>query len=642
ATDPLYKSIPFVLGLDEQGGAFGLLLDSTWRSSFDFGVGERDVLAIGAEGGAADYYVIVADTPREVVAAYGALTGPAPLPPRWALGFQQSRYSYATEQEVRAVARRLRRDRIPADVIYLDIDYQDRNRPFTVSHAAFPDLGRLVAELAALDLGMVLITDLHIARVEDEPYPPYRSGMAADVFLHTPEGAPLVAPVWPGPALFPDFSRAPVRDWWGELYRGFVALGVAGFWNDMNEPAVFETPTKTLPLDTVHRIEEPGFAPRSATHAEMHNVYGLLNARATYEGLLRLAPARRPFVLTRASFAGGQRYGATWTGDNVSSWGHLALASAQLASLGLSGVGLAGADVGGFAGSGPAPELLTRWYEVAAFQPFFRAHSGKGRPGAEPWSDGPRHEAIRRRYIAERYRLLPYLYALADEYARTGLPLLRPVFLEYPQVLARGDRLGGTESQFLLGPDLLVAPAPEGESPRPYAIALPGPGWYDYWSGRRLAAATVTETPTLERLPVFVRPGAILVRQPPVASTRQRPSGALAIDVYPGPDCRGTLYDDDGASFAFRDGAYLRRALACAATPAGLTVELGARSGGYAPWWRQVELTVHGLLAAPRAVRLDAQPVAASYDAARGVLRLRLAEAAPARRLVIEAAPAAR
>ena len=221
-----------------------------------------------------------------------------------------------------------------------------------------------------------------------------------------PDGSTYVAPVWPGPSVFPDFTRAETRAWWGGLYKDFVADGISGFWNDMNEPAIFETPTKTMPLDVVHRIDEPGFSKRNASHAEIHNLYGMENTRATYEGLQQLAPDERPFVLTRASYAGGQRYAATWTGDNTASWNHLRLSVPMLLNLGLSGFAYSGADVGGFEGS-PNADLLTRWLEVAAFTPFYRNHTNNGSLHREPWVDGPAQEAIRRHYIEERYRLLP-------------------------------------------------------------------------------------------------------------------------------------------------------------------------------------------------------------------------------------------
>lgn len=631
STDPLYKAIPFVLGVVESGRSFGLFFDTTWRSYFDFGKTERDTLRFGAAGGAVDYYVMAAASPKGVVQAYAYLTGTAPLTPLWALGFQQSRYSYETETQARAIAEHLRADRIPADVIYLDIDYQDRNRPFTVSSTAFPDLPRFIADLKAMDFRVVLITDLHIAQAPDQNYRPYDSGHAEDVFLKRPDGSPYVAEVWPGKSVFPDFSRSRVRDWWGDLYADFLRAGAAGFWNDMNEPAIFDVRDKTMPLDTVHRIEEPGFATRNASHAEMHNVYGMLNSRATFAGLLRLRPDQRPFVLTRATYAGGQRFAATWTGDNTSSWNHLRLSIAMLNNLGLSGFGYAGDDIGGFEGMGPSPDLLTRWIEIGAFNPIFRDHAAKGKPPQEPWVGGADHEAIRRRYIEERYRLLPYLYALAEENSRTGVPLMRPVFLEFPGQLAQAGLLGGTADEFMLGSDLLVAPAPVGESPAPYPVTVPGSGWYDYWSGLRIDASRWSETPRLDRLPVFVRPGAILPRQPLVQSTSQTPAGPLQLSVYPGADCRGQLYLDDGVSFAYRSGVYLRQGVHCRVEPRAIIVEFDAREGRYPPWWRQIDLEVHGMASAPRRVLFGSAPVPSRYDGAQQSLRITLPDAAGAR-----------
>ena len=243
--------------------------------------------------------------------------------------------------------------------------------------------------------------------------------------------------VWPGPSVFPDFTHQQTRDWWGTLYRDFLHDGASGFWNDMNEPSIFDSPTSTMPLDVVHRIDEPGFAARTATHAEIHDVYGMENSRATYDGMRAIDPDTRPFVLTRATYAGGQRYAATWTGDNSSSWNHLRMTTPMLENLGLSGFAFTGADVGGYAGT-PSPDLLTKWFEVAAFQPIDRDHTEKGTGDQEPWVGGAAHEAIRRHFLETRYQLLPYLYTLADEASRTGLPLVRPLFLEFPDAAPDG------------------------------------------------------------------------------------------------------------------------------------------------------------------------------------------------------------
>ena len=397
STDPIYKSIPFFITY-RAGLASGILLDNTWRTNFDFGKQLPGIYSFGAVDGPLDYYVIYGPSAKQVVKTYAWLTGTAPLPALWTLGFQQSRYTYVPQSRVIEVANRLRADHIPADAIYLDIGFQEKNRPFTVDRSLFPDLAGMVAELKANHFHVVAITDLHIAKLPDHHYFPYDSGMAGDHFVKNPDGSVYSGVVWPGPSVFPDFTRKETRAWWGTLYQPLFKAGVAGFWNDMNEPSVFDSPTKTIPLDVIHCIDEPGFSKREATHAEIHDVYGMENSRATYEGLRTLDPGVRPFVLTRATYAGGQRYAATWTGDNSSSWNHLRMTTPMIENLGLSGFAFTGADVGGFAGT-PPTDLLTKWLEIAAFQPIDRDHTELGTGDQEPWVGGPEQEAIRRRFI---------------------------------------------------------------------------------------------------------------------------------------------------------------------------------------------------------------------------------------------------
>jgi alpha-glucosidase len=617
STDPLYKAIPFFMTYDS-GRALGTLLDNTWRSRFDFGRTVPNTLALGAANGPVDYYLLYGPSPKQVLAAYLWLTGPTPLPPLWSLGFQQSRYSYTTQARVEEVAKRLRDDHIPADAIYLDIDYQDRNRPFTVNSKTFPDMPGLVRTLHGEGLHVVAITDLHIAKAPDQNYAPYDSGTAQDRFIHGADGAVYSGEVWPGASVFPDFTQQATRAWWGTLYRDFVQMGLDGFWNDMNEPSVFKTPSKTMPEDAIHRIDEPGFRTRTATHAEIHNVYGMKNAQATEEGLLTLRPNERPFVLTRAAYPGTQRYAATWTGDNTSSWNHLRLTTFMLKNLGLSGYSLVGADVGGYAGS-PSPELLTKWIEIAAFQPIDRDHSEKGTADQEVWVHGPEQEAIRRRFIEERYRLLPYLYTTAEENVRTGLPIVRPIFLEFPDALPDKHPMDTdplTANEFLFGPDILVAPAPNMEQTFPYDVQFPSAGWYDYWTGKRVDAVAIpsaaagvqpesgvvakvsalTVTPQLAELPVFVRPGTILPYAPLTQSTQEQPSGPLTLRVYPGPDCHGAIYSDDGHTFAYRQGDFLRMSFTCQTKPdGGLRLHIGAHEGRYRAWWSELNVEVYGL-----------------------------------------------
>ncbi|MGB6193173.1 MAG: TIM-barrel domain-containing protein, partial [Terracidiphilus sp.] len=409
STDPIYKSVPYFMTF-HKGVAAGIFLDNTWRASFDFNKEYRDGYSFGSEGGPLDFYILYGPEPKTVVETWAWLTGDTPMPPMWSLGYQQSRYSYFPESEVRRIAGKLRSERIPADVMWLDIDFQLKNRPFTVDPQRFPHFDQMIKDLRAEHLRTVVITDLHIAYLPNAGYKPYDEGAAGDHFVKNPDGSTYIGVVWPGKSVFPDFTREVSREWWGTLYANFVAKGIAGFWNDMNEPAIFDVPSKTMPDETRHRIEEPGFKTRVATHLEIHNVFGMQNSRGTFEGLLKLQPNVRPFVMTRASYAGGNRYAATWTGDNSSNWSHLRQTVPQLLNLGLSGFAMAGADVGGFAGS-PQPELLTRWLEVAAFQPIDRDHTAIGTNPQEPWVNGtPEDVNLRRRYIEERYRLMPYLY----------------------------------------------------------------------------------------------------------------------------------------------------------------------------------------------------------------------------------------
>jgi alpha-glucosidase len=638
STDPIYKSIPYFITF-RKGVAAGIFLDNTWRASFDFNKEHRDAYAFGSEGGPLDFYILYGPEPKTVVESWAWLTGKAPLPPLWTLGYQQSRYSYYPESEVRRIASRLRSEHIPADVIWLDIDYQLKNRPFTVDPERFPHFDQMIKDLKADHLHTVLITDLHIADLPNSGYKPYDEGAAGDHFVKGANGSTYVGVVWPGKAVFPDFTQKAAREWWGTLYADFVAKGVAGFWNDMNEPAIFEVASKTMPDDVQHRIDEPGFAPRTANHLEIHNVFGMQNTRGTFEGLLKLQPNVRPFVMTRASYAGGHRYAATWTGDNSSNWSHLRQTVPQLVNLGLSGFSMAGADVGGFAAS-PQSELLTRWLEVAAFQPIDRDHTAIGTNPQEPWENGtPEDLSLRRRYIEERYRLLPYLYTTTEEMSRTGLPMMRPLFLEFPNGAKDGSPLDLSDAgSFLLGPDLLVAQSPFPDEMDDYTVALPPVGWYDYWTGAHVEGSTgrkaIDNTPvtqpevrihrTLDTLPVFVRAGAIVPEQPLVQSTDEKPMGPLTLRVYPptmtGSDCRGSLYLDDGVSYDFRRGDSLRVGFTCRVSAQGVVVTVAAHEGSFAPWWQQLSVEVYGAThpaASATASAIDgshAGPVTTAYD----------------------------
>jgi len=594
STDPMYKAITFFMGL-RKGAAYGVFFDNTYRTSFDFGKESPDYFSFGSEGGELNYYFLAGPEPKKVVQEYTALVGRSPLPPLWTLGYQQSRYSYYPEARVREIAATLREKKIPADVIYLDIDYQQGNAPFTINRQYFPHFEQMVSDLRAQGFRLVTITDLHIKKDPGHNYAPYDSGIKNDVFAKNPDGSIFVGTVWPGESVFPDFTLTRARDWWGTLYKDFVGMGVAGFWNDMNEPALFERADKTMPLETMHRLDDG----TALDHRAIHNVYGMENVRATYEGLLKLKNDERPFVLTRAAYSGTQRYAATWTGDNSSTWNHINMSTPMLLSLGLCGYTMAGDDIGGFAGS-PPPDLLTRWFEVGAFNPIYRDHTGKGTLDQEPWVHGPQHEAIRRRYVELRYKLLPYIYTGFEQSTRTGLPFMRPVFLDYPQE----EGFYGNNRDFLFGSDLFVAPVTT-EMVDAEEVQLPPGDWYDFWTSQKLSSKDkIVLHPALDEMPLYVRAGAILPMQPLTQNTAEKPDGPLQLRVYAGSDCRGSLYLDDGHTFAYQHGELLRVNYSCQVSPGSIAVTSTTEKNSFQPWWNSAEVTVFGAAAQPKDVRI--------------------------------------
>ncbi|HXM93163.1 MAG TPA: glycoside hydrolase family 31 protein [Candidatus Dormibacteraeota bacterium] len=599
SSDPLYKTIPFVIGL-RKGLAYGVFFDNTYRSSFDFGKESPDYFSFGSSGGELNYYFFAGPEPKRVIEEYTALVGRSPLPPLWTLGYQQCRYSYYPEARVREIARLFREKKIPADTIYLDIDYQEGYAPFTINRQYFPTFEKMIGDLREQGFHVILITDPHIKKNADHGYVPYDSGIKNDVFVKNPDGSLYVGPVWPGDSVFPDFTLTRVRDWWGSLYKEFVGMGAAGFWNDMNEPSVFR-PTKTMPLDVMHRLDDG----TKLDHRAIHNIYGMQNVRGTYEGVRKLQPTERPFVLTRAAYAGSQRYAATWTGDNHATWNHIAMSTPMLLSMGISGYSLVGDDIGGFADSPPA-DLLTRWYELGTFNPIYRDHAAKGTADHEPWANGPEQEAIRKKYIELRYKLLPYIYTQTEETTQTGLPFMRPIFLEYP----KAEDFYGNDRDFLFGPDFFVAPVVT-ETLDPHTVALPPGEWYDYWTAEKHdAKEKISLHPGLGEVPVYVRAGAIVPMQRVVQNTGEKPSGPLLITVYlPNKefsnDCHGSLYQDDGHTFAYQKGEVLRVNYTCKVLADSVTVASSVEKNVFQPSWKDAEVTIYGLTAAPKEVRTE-------------------------------------
>ena len=532
----LYKSIPFFMVLGENY-CYGIFADNTYKTTFDFGFESSEYYVVSHEKGFLDYYFFPGEKPSDVVKKYTGLTGTTPLFQRWIYGSHQSRWGYCSQDEILGIAEAFEKNEIPCDVIHMDIDYMDGYRVFTFDKERFPDTKALSETLA--DKGIKLISIIDPGVKKDEAYFMYREGMEMDAFAHDAQGAVYENAVWPGTSVFPDFSREDVRKWWGEKTKILLDHGIRGIWNDMNEPASFRGP---LPDDVK-------FA--AGAHDEIHNIYGHLMAKATYEGLLEHDNGRRPFVLTRAAYAGSQKYCGGWTGDNHSIWSHLTLSLEQICNLSLCGMAMCGSDIGGF-GSDVTPELLVRFYQAAVFAPFFRNHSAVGTRRQEPWLFDEKTRDAVRKTVRLRYRFIPYIYDLARECERTGEPIVRPLVYEYPH----DKMVRNICDEYLLGKFVLVAPV---TVPGKFAreVYLPEGEWYDYETNEKYTGGKyILADAPLDKVPVFIRAGAILpVAEGNIQSTEDITSENTRILTYPG---QGTFihYEDDNETLAYREGSY--------------------------------------------------------------------------------------
>ena len=535
----LYKTIPFFMALNGSH-AYGIFLDNTFRSWFNMGQESEDYYWFAAAGGNLDYYYIAGDGLPQVLGRYMRLTGTCPLPQLWTLGYHQSRWGYLKQEDVQAVADGMRNNDIPCDSIHFDIDYMQDYKVFTWNMDRYHgDPKGFLGSLAAQGFKPVVINDPGVK--QEAGYAVYEEGVEKGYFARTPEGEVYINAVWPGDAAYPDFGNPDAARWWGEQQKFLLDMGVRGVWNDMNEPASFNGP---LPDDVVFSD-----GARKADHAEIHNVYGHFMAKAAYEGLRKL-DGRRPFVITRACYAGTQKYSTVWTGDNHSIWAHLQMAIPQLCNLGLSGMPFAGTDLGGF-GSDTTPELLVRWVQVACFSPFFRNHAALGSRPQEPWQFGGQVMDIYRRYVKLRYQWLPYFYDLFWEEERTGAPVLRPLVFHYPE-----DESARTcNDEFMVGDRVLVAPVVQ-QGARQRLVHLPQGEWYDYWTREKFAGPVsfVRDAP-LDLCPIYVKAGSVIPMARPMAYVGEVEQDVLLLDVYPG---QGTWdhWLDDGESFGYREGSY--------------------------------------------------------------------------------------
>lgn len=565
----LYQSHPWVLGVRADGTAFGVIFDTTWKGELTTGT---EQIVLRSEGAPFRVVVIDRDSPQAVVRELAELTGKMSLPPRWALGFQQSRYSYYPDAKVREIADELRARRLPCDVIWIDIDYMDGFRVFTFDPERFPNPKATNDYLHDNDFHSVWMIDPGVKL--DPGYAVYDSGTEKDLWIQKKDRTTFEGEVWPGMCVFPDFTMPAVRSWWADLYKDFLPLGIDGVWNDMNEPAVFKLPDGTMPDDNHHR---GGGELPAGPHLLYHNVYGMLMTKATREGILATRPECRPFVLTRSNYLGGQRYAATWTGDNTEGMASLEVSIPMSINLGLSGQPFSGPDLGGYADE-TTPQMFGKWITLAPFFPFSRAHTVTTNPPREPWAFGPEIESISRTSLERRYRLLPYLYTLMERASRHGDPIMQPVFFADP----KDATLREEDTAFLFGPDLLVVPTWAIDSKLPSGIWRPVSLFDDQREADGYQAA------------LKIRGGAIIPLGQVVQSTNEQSLDPLTLLVCldENGQAAGELYEDAGEGFDYRDGAYARTRYSASSNEDVVTVKIDSHSGDLPSFEGDVQVRV--------------------------------------------------
>ena len=587
-TDEMYQAIPFFMSVSPQIN-YGLFFNTTYKSQFDVGANQNDILQLQTQGNELDYYLIYGQEPATIINTYTKLTGRMSLPPRWALGYHQCRWSYDSETEVRTLAREFRQRRIPCDVIHLDIDYMQGFRVFTWHKQRFPDPKQLIDELTEQGFKVVTIVDPGVKYDPEADYQVCERGLENDYFIRNKQGILFHGYVWPDRSVFPDFLRSDVREWWSDLHKNLIDKGVAGIWNDMNEPALDDRPFGDLGNKMFFPSDAPQGDPQERTnHAETHNLYGLMMARASRQALDKLRPETRSFVLTRSGYAGIQKYSAVWTGDNHSLWQHLEMSLPMLCNLGLSGVPFVGADIGGFA-SNATPELFARWMQVGMLYPFMRGHSVIGSKRHEPWEFGTEVEDICRQYIELRYQLLPYIYTLFWEATNTGAPILRPLVYHYPC----DRKTHELYDQVLLGSSLMAAPVYRpGVEQR--AVYLPEGTWYDWWTGECYQGSNyILAHAPLEKMPMYVRGGSVIPLAPVMQYTSESRVNQLRLRVTPGMG-EYTLYEDDGISFEYHNNVWSTTTYQVNTEGERVIVDIQARQGNWNPQSRQIIVEVLG------------------------------------------------
>ena len=583
-TDPIYKAIPFYTAIHNEK-SYGVFFDNTFRTYFDFCNERRNVTSFWAQGGEMNYYFIYGPEMTEVVSNYTDLTGrPHNIPPLWALGFHQCKWSYYPEANVKEITSKFRELKIPCDAIYLDIDYMEGFRCFTWNKEYFPDPKRMVKELADDGFKTIVIIDPGI-KIDNE-YSVFKEGLEKDYFCKRADGPYMKGKVWPGECYFPDYTKPEVREWWSDLFKELIEdIGVAGVWNDMNEPAVMDVPGKSFPDDVRHDYDG-----NPCSHRKAHNIYGMQMARATYHGLKKFSYPKRPFVITRSAYSGTQRYTSTWTGDNVATWDHLSIANQQAQRMSMSGFSFAGSDIGGFAEQ-PNGELFARWIQLGVFHPFCRVHSSGDHGDQEPWVFGKTVTDIVRKFIEIRYQLLPYLYTTFWKYTDEGMPILKSLVL-FDQ---KDTNTHYRNDEFIFGEKILVCPIIEANS-KGRRMYIPRGNWYNFWNKSIIEGGEeVWVDADIDSMPIFVKEGAIIPKYPIQQYVGEKVIEQLELDVYYKLGVESSeVFEDAGDGFDYKKGRYSLRNFNQVGKENSITIQQ-FKSGKFITSYNTFKINIYGL-----------------------------------------------
>ena len=458
---------------------FGAFFDYAGKMDFDIGYTNRDTLKIKANKNDLTIYIITGENEKDIVKQFRKIIGKSYVPPLWAFGYGQSRWGYKNEQDIRTVAEKYKSADIPIDSIYLDIDYMERYKDFTIDKDRFPDFGSLVKDMKSQGIHLVPIIDAGVKIEKD--YNVYEEGVKENYFCKNADGNDFVGAVWPGRVHFPDFLQPSTRKWFGEKYSVLTKLGIDGFWNDMNEPAIFYTEDRLF--DTCEKIKQltstnmgineyfefTGMVAglngnigdydkfyhnvdgKMIKHSDIHNLYGMNMTRSAFEALKEINPEKRTLFFSRSSYIGAHRYGGIWQGDNKSWWSHILQSMQQLPALNMAGFLFIGSDVGGF-GANTTEDLMLRWLQYSLFTPLFRNHS----------ADGTREQELYRfdnvdvasKMIKIRYSLIPYLYSEFLKAVLNDEMMFKPLAFDFPNDCMAKQ----VEDQLLIGNELMIAP----------------------------------------------------------------------------------------------------------------------------------------------------------------------------------------